>query len=201
MSPLVTRPGAAGDSRRALAVFDSPAVDSRGDKGMRGLAIRDDKSAAELRQFARTSPNRRAGMRALAIANAMDGKSRADAARVIGRERQSLRDAVVHYNAEGLDGLRDRPGGGAKMRLSAERREELKAWVTKGPDPEQDGISTYRLVDIAEWIAAKWGERYTLSGLCKLLHRLGLSWQKTRPSHPKGNAEAREAFKKSFRAS
>lgn len=168
---------------------------------MRGLAIRDDKSAAELRRFAATSPDRRAGMRALAIANAMDGESRADAARVIGRERQSLRDAVVRYNAEGLDGLRDRPGGGAKMRLSAERREELKAWVTKGPDPEKDGVSTYRLVDIAEWIATQWGKRYTLSGLSKLLRRIGLSWQKERPSHPKGDAEAREAFKKSFRAS
>jgi hypothetical protein len=102
---------------------------------MRGLAIRDDKSAAELRQFARTSPDRRACLRVLAIATAMDGKSRAEAAEVIGRERQSLRDAIVRYNAEGLDGLRDRPGGGAKTQLNAERCAELKAWITAGPGP------------------------------------------------------------------
>jgi transposase len=129
----------------------------------------------------------------------MDGKSRAAAAAVIGRERQSLRDAIVRYNTEGLDGLRDRSGGGAKIRLSAEQCEERKAWVTKGPDPEQDGISTYRLVDIAEWVAREWGVRYTLSGLCKLLHRLGLSWQKARPVHPQGDADARDEFKKSCR--
>jgi transposase len=161
-----------------------------------GLAIRDDKSAAELREFARSSPDRRAALRALAIAGVLDGKSRADAAGVIGRERQSLRDAITRYNAEGLDGLRDRPGGGAKMRLSAERCAALKAWVTQGPDPEQGGISTYRLVDIVEHLEKEWELRYTLSGACKLLHRIGLSWQKARPLHPKGNAEAREDFKK-----
>jgi transposase len=168
---------------------------------MRGLAIRDDMSAAELRQYARTSPDRRAGMRALAIAHAMDGKSRAEAAGVIGRERQSLRDAVVRYNAEGLEGLRDRPGGGAKPQLSAERCAELKAWVTAGPDPERDGVSTYRLVDIADWVERKWGRKYTLSGMSKLLRRIGLSWQKARPMHPQGDAAAREEFKKSSRPS
>lgn len=166
---------------------------------MPGLAIRGDMSAAELRRFAQTSADRRAGMRALAIAGALDGKSRAEAAAVIGRERQSLRDAILRYNAEGLDGLRDRPGGGARPRLSAAQCDELKAWITRGPDPERDGVSTYRLADIAEWIARQWGVRYTLSGLSKLLHRLGLSWQKARPSHPEGDAEAREAFKKTSR--
>jgi hypothetical protein len=37
----------------------------------------------------------------LAIANALEGMSRADAARLAGMERQALRDAVVRYNAEG----------------------------------------------------------------------------------------------------
>jgi hypothetical protein len=35
--------------------------------------------------------------------------SRAEAARLAGMERQALRDAVVRYNAEGVDGLSDRP--------------------------------------------------------------------------------------------
>jgi transposase len=44
----------------------------------------------------------------LAIANALDGMSRAEAARLAGMERQALRDAVVRYNAEGLAGLATR---------------------------------------------------------------------------------------------
>jgi hypothetical protein len=33
--------------------------------------------------------------------------SRAEAARVVGMERQMLRDAVIRYNAEGLAGLQE----------------------------------------------------------------------------------------------
>jgi len=44
----------------------------------------------------------------LAIANALDGMSRADAARSAGMDRQTLRDWVLRYNAHGLDGLADR---------------------------------------------------------------------------------------------
>ena len=74
------------------------------------LAIRADLfSSTELRAQARRTRNRRTVMRMLAIANALDGMSRAESARVVGMERQALRDAVIRYNAEGLAGLRDRP--------------------------------------------------------------------------------------------
>ncbi len=55
----------------------------------------------------------------MAIANALEGMTRAEAARLAGMERQALRDAVLRYNAEGLDGLHDRPRSGAKPRLGA----------------------------------------------------------------------------------
>ena len=54
----------------------------------------------------------------LAVANALEGMSRAEAARLAGMERQALRDAVLRYNAEGLAGLYDRPKPGRPQRLS-----------------------------------------------------------------------------------
>ena len=48
---------------------------------MPALAIRQDLPAAELRRLARQEPDRRAAMRLLAIAHALDGFSRAEAAR------------------------------------------------------------------------------------------------------------------------
>ena len=66
------------------------------------LAIRDDLAAAELRRHARCEPNRRAALRVLAIANALEGLSRAEAARLAGMERRAPRGAVARYNAEGL---------------------------------------------------------------------------------------------------
>lgn len=68
---------------------------------MPALAIRQDLSADGLRRLARREPDRRAAMRLLAIANALEGLARAEAARLAGMERQALRDAVLRYNAEG----------------------------------------------------------------------------------------------------
>ena len=59
------------------------------------LRIREDVSASDLRRLARKATSRRAMMRMLAIANALDGMPRAEVARVVGMERQALRDAVV----------------------------------------------------------------------------------------------------------
>jgi NAD(P)-dependent dehydrogenase (short-subunit alcohol dehydrogenase family) len=46
----------------------------------------------------------RVAARLYGIANALDGMSRAEAARLAGMERQALRDAVLHYNSEDLAG-------------------------------------------------------------------------------------------------
>ena len=75
------------------------------------LSIRADLSAGELRALARREKDPRAASRMYAIAHALEGKSRSEAARLSGMERQALHDAVVRYNAEGLAGLHDCPKG------------------------------------------------------------------------------------------
>ena len=59
------------------------------------LPIRTDLSAGELRALARREKDPRAVSRLYAIAHALEGKSRAEAARLSGMERQALHDAVV----------------------------------------------------------------------------------------------------------
>ena len=53
------------------------------------LTIRSDTSAAALRAWARRAGNPRAASRAYAIANALDGLTRAEAARLAGMDRQA----------------------------------------------------------------------------------------------------------------
>src|SRR5919107_2717251 len=79
---------------------------------MAALQIRRDYTPSDLRRRAGRERDRRAAMRLLAIANALEGMPRAEAARLAGMERQALRDAVTRYNAEGLPGLHDRPRPG-----------------------------------------------------------------------------------------
>src|SRR5512134_2646894 len=98
------------------------------------LKIRDDLSSEPLRRRARREKDGRAAARMYAIANAVDGLSRAEGARLAGMERQALRDAVVRYNAEGLAGLHDRPKGRPRRRLTGDEEAELVEAILQGPD-------------------------------------------------------------------
>src|SRR4028119_1101564 len=115
------------------------------------LPIRGDLPAEALRRQARGEPNRRAALRMLAIANALEGMSRAEAARLAGMERQALRDAVARYNAEGLAGLHDRPKPGRPARLGEAEQAALAARVFRGPDPERDGVAAGPRAGLCGW--------------------------------------------------
>ena len=162
------------------------------------LPIRDELPPEALRRHARHEPNRRAALRMLAIANAPEGMSRAEAARLAGmeRERQVLRDAVVRYNAEGVAGLHDRPKPGRPQRRSEAEQAALAAHVFRGPDPERDGVSAWTRADLGGWLEGRFGKRFHPASLSRVLGRLALSRQKTRPVHPEADPKARERFRK-----
>jgi transposase len=163
---------------------------------MAGLPIRQDYSPSDLRTRAVREKDCRACLRLLAIANALEGIPRTEAARLAGMERQALHDAIQRFNAEGPDALHDRHRSGRPEQLSPGQQAALKAHILRGPEPERDGVSAWRLVDLCEHVERTYGVRYSEWGLSCLLKRLNLSRQKTRPSHPKGNPTAQAAFKK-----
>ena len=68
--------------------------------------------------------------------------------------------------------------------------------MLRGPDPGRDGVSAWRLVDIRDHAEEAYGVRYSEWGMSRLLRRLGLSRQKARPGHPRGNAAEQASFKK-----
>ena len=164
---------------------------------MPALQIRSDVPPEELRRLAKQETNARAARRLLALANALDGMSRAQAARLAGMDRQTLRDWVIRYNEVGVKGLADDWGEGRPCRLDEGQQAVLKAIVLKGPDREKDGISAWRVRDLCRIVEGRFGVRYAESGLTRLLHALDLSWQTPRPRHPQVDVTAQEAFKKS----
>ncbi|MGH7212814.1 MAG: winged helix-turn-helix domain-containing protein [Acetobacteraceae bacterium] len=140
--------------------------------------------------------SRAASSRMYAIAHALDGMSRAVAARLAGMERQALRDAVVRYNAEGLAGLRDRPRPGPKPRLDEAERKGLSELILQGPDVEASGLSAWTLAELCSEIATRWGKRFHPASLSRVVRRLGFSRQKARQVHPQSDKEAQAAFQK-----
>src|SRR2546423_14456703 len=86
---------------------------------MAALTISKDRTPVMLRKLAKAEEDARVGRRMLAIANALDGMSREAAAQAAGMDRQTLRDWVIRYNENGIDGLLDRWDGGRPPRLEA----------------------------------------------------------------------------------
>jgi transposase len=163
---------------------------------MVAVAIRRDHAPEELRALARRERDGRVCSRLLALANALDGMSREEAARLAGMDRQTLRDWVHRYNVEGIEGLKDRPRSGRPPRLDPGQQAALKALVLKGPELERDGCVAWRVRDLCRLVERRFGVRYSETGLLRLLHGLDLSWQKPRPIHPEADPKAQARFQK-----
>jgi len=153
---------------------------------------------AQLRAQAAATADADAARRTLAIALVLEGFSRAEAARICAMDRQTLRDWVHRYNAEGLRGLSDRrPAAGPQRRLSAEQEAQVAAWVEAGPDPAlHGGLVRWRRIDLRDLIAREFGVAFHERSIGKLLDRLGFSHMSVRPQHPESDPAAQEAFKK-----
>jgi transposase len=157
---------------------------------------RHEPGADDLRREAARCRDAKAARRMLALALVLEGTSREEAARVAGMDRQTLRDWVHRYNAEGLAGLRDRPRSGRRPRLTPEQGAELAAVVERGPDPDRDGVVRWRRVDLKALIEARFAVRLHERSVGKVLRRLGFTRISVRPKHPRADEAAQEAFKK-----
>lgn len=94
---------------------------------MAGIAVtRFDLTATELRRASGKTKDARAARRMLAIALVLEGVDRATAAKSSGMDRQTLRDWVHRYNAEGLGGLENRKVPHRPRRLVPEQLAELE---------------------------------------------------------------------------
>ena len=149
------------------------------------IALRDDYDSIELRCLAKHSRDPRQVRRLLALAAVYDGMSRAEAAKVGGMDRQTLRDWAHRFNDEGADGLKNRPGAGRPRLLTDEQMGELSVIVETGPDPKIDGVVRWRRVDLKRVIEERFGVIYSERAISDLLVALSFSHISARPQHPK----------------
>ena len=132
----------------------------------------------------------------LALALVLEGVDRKTAAETCGMDRQTLRDWVHRYNADGLSGLTNRSYAGPPRRLSADALAELAKLVETGPDPETDGVVRWRRVDLQRVIEERFGVAMHERTVGKQLKALGFVKLTARAQHPKSDPEVQEAFKK-----
>jgi transposase len=154
-------------------------------------------TSAELRAEARRSDDTRRTRRLLAIAMVLDGASRAAAAESCAMDRQTLRDWVHRFNAEGLEGLSDHSRPGRPPSLSSAQQAEVAKWVEAGPDLKKDGVVRWRRADLCDRIEASFGVKLDVRTVGRLLRTLDFRRISVRPQHPKSDETAQEEYKKS----
>jgi len=155
-----------------------------------------ERSADDLRAFASKSRDGAQVRRLLALAFILEGATRTEAAARTGMDRQTLRDWVHRYNADGVAGLRSGHGPGKPPALTDAQMAELKATVLQGPDPEKHGVVRWRCVDLRAEVARRFSVEVTERTIGKWLRKLALTRLQPRPFHPKKDEAAQAHFKK-----
>jgi transposase len=155
-----------------------------------------DLTAADLREAAKRTHASDVARRMLALALVLEGKSRSEAAKVCGMDRQILCDWVHRYNAEGLQGLHNRTAPGAKPRLSPEQEREVADLVRNGPTLAEHGVVRWRRIDLARVIEQRYAVKLAERSVGAMLRRMGFRRLSVRPRCPEQDTAALDAHKK-----
>jgi transposase len=158
--------------------------------------IRTEHSAEVLRREARRSKDNRQARRLLAIAMVLDGASREAAARAAGMDRQTLRDWVHRYNAQGVAGLIDRKRSGRRPRLDEDQLRELDSLIEEGPAIAVNKVVRWRCADLKAALKERFGVEVSERHVGRILKKRGFRRLSVRPRHPQADEAAQETFKK-----
>ena len=123
-----------------------------------------------------------------------EGKKYTEVSDLLKFERHTVSSWVKRYEMEGIEGLRDRPGRGAKQKLPSERVPEFKKTVIKKQG--ERGGGRLKGEDIRIMLKDDFDADYSLSGVYELLKRCGMSWVSPRTVHPQTDPDKQIEFKK-----
>jgi transposase len=161
------------------------------------IALRSGFTAEELRELAKRAKHVAQARRLLALAAVLDGASRAEAAKIGGMDRQTLRDWVIRFNEQGPDGLINIPSPGVAPKLDERHRKFLTRVVEEGPIPAVHGVVRWRACDLIALLYEEFGVSVSDDTIYRALRALGFAHVSARPRAYRQDAEVMEAFKKS----
>ena len=104
------------------------------------------------------------------------------------------------FDAEGIEGLRIKPGRGHHCRLSEDQKYQLQGDLLKSPEAFGYNTANWSGPIVREHIRKTYQVEYKQAAVYTLMHVLGFSFQRAKASYPERNKikrqEAREDIKK-----
>ena len=113
-------------------------------------------------------------VRARMIVGSWEGKRTTTIARELSCHPQTVRERIVRFNAEGVDGLGDRPGPGRKPRLTEEERGRIIALARSDPPGK-----AVRMGDDLEAVDPEKEAQWSLDALARAAHEKGIQVERS----------------------
>lgn len=145
-------------------------------------------------KLAKTEGNARERRRFLAFAHIREGKTFTETAIAIRVKLRTLMNWIKQFKNEGIEGLKDKAGRGAKPFLPEEHHLAFRQAVLELQKTRVGG--RIRGNDVLELMRTKYGVDPSLRTVYDTLKRAELVWITGRSIHPKADLEAQETFKK-----
>lgn len=153
-------------------------------------------SQSDFKRLIRRESDGRVRQRLTGIMHVAAGKTVPVAARAIGLHERKLCNWVHRFNAEGIEGLKDRPRSGRPHQLTEAQKQSFKERIEAGPTQE-DGVVRFRWQEFLAILNTEYGADYTTAkGVLNVVHSLKLSWMTPRQIHPQSDDAKKVEFKK-----
>jgi transposase len=153
----------------------------------------------EVREKIASAPTARSQQKWMIIHNGLvDPRTAAEIAKHTATSLRTVHQVISDYNREGASGIESKERKGNRPR-SYLKLEEEAGLLESFLESAQEGLVT-TAGEIKRALENKIGLQVSPSTVYRMLERHG--WRKLapRPYHPKGDKEAREAFKKTFQS-
>jgi len=118
-----------------------------------------------------------------------------DVARILGVGRQSVRNWILSFRAQGIAGLIDKPRGHRQSKLSNAQWAEVADWLERVVSPQGDPCH-WTLEKLRETIEAQFAVRLGLTPLWRQVRKMGFRLKIPRPVHAKADPQKQVDFKK-----
>lgn len=107
--------------------------------------------------------------------------------------RRSVFRWKTKFREGGVEGLRDRPKGHMRSKLTEDHKKEIKQWILSGRNVEGEPAD-WTLKKLQKEVEDEFEIRISTAALWKHLRKMGLVSKKPRPVHVKVNEKSQEAF-------
>ena len=162
----------------------------------RGESFLPDFSINELNEIYQEENDPKAKIRLLASILRKEGKTLEEISSTVKHPLTTVGDWLRRLHTEGISRKNNKKPSGRPKRLTDKQIENLKPILFKSPQEQGFPFIIWTTKLVIQLIEKLYNVSYKPLQVRRILHSLGLSCQKPRPSHRKANKQLQEGFKK-----